>query len=57
MEKGTALVCGAGGFIGSHLAKRLQEEGIVSTSQDGNKGSKVLIHDDAISTSLNDDII
>ena len=27
MEKGTALVCGAGGFIGSHLAKRLQEEG------------------------------
>lgn len=23
----TALVCGAGGFIGSHLVKRLKEEG------------------------------
>jgi nucleoside-diphosphate-sugar epimerase len=23
----TALVCGAGGFIGSHLAKRLKKEG------------------------------
>lgn len=23
----TALVCGAGGFIGSHMVKRLREEG------------------------------
>ena len=23
----TALVCGAGGFIGGHMAKRLKEEG------------------------------
>ncbi|MEK6927958.1 MAG: NAD-dependent epimerase/dehydratase family protein [Nanoarchaeota archaeon] len=26
-EKKTALVCGAGGFIGSHLVKRLKDEG------------------------------
>jgi nucleoside-diphosphate-sugar epimerase len=26
-EKKTALVCGAGGFIGSHLCRRLKEEG------------------------------
>lgn len=27
MKKKTALVCGAGGFIGGHLVKRLKEEG------------------------------
>ncbi len=27
MEKKNALVCGAGGFIGSHLVKRLKDEG------------------------------
>ena len=27
MEQKTALVCGAGGFIGSHLVKRLKKEG------------------------------
>ena len=27
MEYKTALVCGAGGFIGSHLVKKLKEEG------------------------------
>jgi nucleoside-diphosphate-sugar epimerase len=27
MENRTALVCGAGGFIGSHLARRLKQEG------------------------------
>ena len=27
MDKKTALVCGAGGFIGSHLVKRLKQEG------------------------------
>ena len=27
MKKKTALVCGAGGFIGSHLVKRLKREG------------------------------
>jgi len=27
MDKKTALVCGAGGFIGSHLVKRLKKEG------------------------------
>lgn len=49
--------CAVGFNRAGIVFKRLQEEGIVSTSQDGNKGSKVLIHDDAISTSLNDDII
>ena len=28
MEQKTALVCGAGGFIGSHLVKRLKGEGL-----------------------------
>ena len=27
MEKKQALVCGAGGFIGSHLVRRLKKEG------------------------------
>jgi GDP-D-mannose 3',5'-epimerase len=27
MKKNTALVCGAGGFIGSHLVKRLKQDG------------------------------
>ena len=27
MDKKTALVCGAGGFIGSHLVKRLKQDG------------------------------
>src|SRR5581483_1302147 len=28
MAQPTALVCGAGGFIGSHLVKRLKSEGV-----------------------------
>lgn len=28
MRMKTALVCGAGGFIGSHLVRRLAEEGL-----------------------------
>ena len=27
----TALVCGAGGFIGGHLVKRLKAEGILGS--------------------------
>ena len=27
MEKKTALVCGAGGFIGSHLVRKLKQDG------------------------------
>ena len=27
MRARTALVCGAGGFIGSHMVKRLKQEG------------------------------
>jgi hypothetical protein len=27
----SALVCGAGGFIGSHLVKRLKREGLLGT--------------------------
>ena len=29
MKNRTALVCGAGGFIGGHLVKELKEEGLL----------------------------
>lgn len=34
MKKGTALVLGGGGFIGSHLVKKLKEDGLIVTAVD-----------------------
>ena len=35
----TALVCGAGGFIGSHMVKRLKKEGFIFISEEPKEGA------------------
>ena len=48
--------CGVGFNRAGRFFKRLQEEGIVDTENDGNKGCKVLVHDKFYEGSVESDI-
>jgi nucleoside-diphosphate-sugar epimerase len=42
LTSGSALVCGAGGFIGHHLVRRLKQEGLWVVSISSIRGSATL---------------